>query len=220
MVRSLQGISHLTGGQSSVYDYADNATAKIVASTASSYLLGYAPANLQWDSRYRNIEVRVNRRDVTVLYRHGYFAHEDVGPTDYRRAVTYSRVTLAANNQQEMHGIRMAVLEATPGRADGKAIVTVRVRVDVGAIGFAADAGLNAATLDLAFFCGDQDNENVGESWQQLALKLTDADLGRMRTEQLTYVTRIAAKGPANRVRAIVYDFASDRVGSASAPIK
>ena len=38
------------------------------------YLLGYSPSNSRRDGRFRKIEVTVNRRDVTVRSRGGYFA--------------------------------------------------------------------------------------------------------------------------------------------------
>ena len=43
------------------------------------YLLGYTPANATFDGRFRNIEVRVKRPDVTVAARKGYFAVRDTG---------------------------------------------------------------------------------------------------------------------------------------------
>jgi VWFA-related protein len=43
------------------------------------YLLGYTPANTNFDGRFRNIEVLVKRPDVTVAARRGYFALRDPG---------------------------------------------------------------------------------------------------------------------------------------------
>jgi hypothetical protein len=39
-----------------------------------SYLLGYTPSNPDLDGTFRDVQVIVNRPDVTVRYRHGYFA--------------------------------------------------------------------------------------------------------------------------------------------------
>ena len=43
------------------------------------YLLGYTPANDEFDGRFRNIEVKVKRPDVTIAWRRGYFAVRDPG---------------------------------------------------------------------------------------------------------------------------------------------
>ena len=43
------------------------------------YLLGYTPTNDTYDGRFRNIEVKVNRPNLTVAARRGYYAVRDPG---------------------------------------------------------------------------------------------------------------------------------------------
>jgi VWFA-related protein len=43
------------------------------------YMLGYTPKNTTFDGRFRNIEVRVRRPNLTVSARRGYFAVRDPG---------------------------------------------------------------------------------------------------------------------------------------------
>ena len=43
------------------------------------YLLGYTPVNEKYDGRFRNIQVKVKRPDVTIAFRKGYFAVRDPG---------------------------------------------------------------------------------------------------------------------------------------------
>jgi VWFA-related protein len=43
------------------------------------YLLGYTPSNAKFDGRFRKIEVRVKRPNVTIAARKGYFAVRDAG---------------------------------------------------------------------------------------------------------------------------------------------
>ena len=47
---------------------------EIAADTNVYYVLGYQPANLRYDGKYREIEVRVKRPGVTVRARKGYLA--------------------------------------------------------------------------------------------------------------------------------------------------
>jgi VWFA-related protein len=68
--------------------YADSTGGRSIASTnapadmipqvfrenSSYYLLGFQPTNIARDGRFRRLEVRVNRPDVTVRTRAGYFA--------------------------------------------------------------------------------------------------------------------------------------------------
>jgi VWFA-related protein len=50
---------------------------RVIAHTASYYLLGYASTNTATDGRYRRIDVRVNERGVDVTARRGYTAVSD-----------------------------------------------------------------------------------------------------------------------------------------------
>jgi VWFA-related protein len=52
---------------------------RIESDLRNYYLLGYTPANNTFDGRFRNIEVRVRRSDVTIAARKGYFAVRDPG---------------------------------------------------------------------------------------------------------------------------------------------
>jgi hypothetical protein len=69
-----------TGGQ--FFNNTNNlrqAFERIEGDLRNYYLLGYSPANALFDGRFRNIEVRVKRPDVTVAARKGYFAVRDPG---------------------------------------------------------------------------------------------------------------------------------------------
>ena len=70
----LRTVSNETGGFA-VVDTNDPAPRiqQAMRENGSYYLLGYAPANARKDGRYRKIEVRVSRADVTVRTRSGYF---------------------------------------------------------------------------------------------------------------------------------------------------
>lgn len=51
------------------------AVTRAMNDTRSTYLLGYYPANENWDGRFRSITVRVARRGVQVRHRSGYHGH-------------------------------------------------------------------------------------------------------------------------------------------------
>ena len=76
-ILGFQQIAELNGGTYTGVSYADKALEKVDRISRFSYLLGYAPSNPALDGKYRKIEVKVNRKDVVVQYRHGYFAVSD-----------------------------------------------------------------------------------------------------------------------------------------------
>lgn len=51
--------------------------AKVQQDTASYYVLGYRSTNKAMDGRYRRIAIRINRKDVKLDYRSGYYAPRD-----------------------------------------------------------------------------------------------------------------------------------------------
>ena len=57
----------------------------------AQYLLGYSPANANWNGGYRRIDIKVNRKGAQVLFRHGYIARLDVTPLSRQDYLTYTR---------------------------------------------------------------------------------------------------------------------------------
>ncbi len=58
------------------------AVATSVSDGSAYYLLGYYPDSKQWDGKFRKIQVKVNRPDVMVRHRVGYFAKD---PTQWAK---------------------------------------------------------------------------------------------------------------------------------------
>lgn len=72
---ALRGLAEDTGGTAIINTSdIDGHLQKIVAGTASYYLLGYSSTNAALDGRFRRISVKVNRSDVQVRARPGYVA--------------------------------------------------------------------------------------------------------------------------------------------------
>ncbi len=77
-------IAEQTGGFYTSLDLAVKAVGKIDEGTRFSYLLGYEPSSPTLDGRYRDVDVKVNRPDVTVLFRHGYYAAAEPEPVELK----------------------------------------------------------------------------------------------------------------------------------------
>ena len=73
--RMLRGLAEDTGGFAVVgVNDLSGGLDRIVKQTSAYYVLGYYSKNPKHDGKYRKIEVKVNRHDVTVRARHGYMA--------------------------------------------------------------------------------------------------------------------------------------------------
>ncbi|HWR16314.1 MAG TPA: VWA domain-containing protein [Terriglobales bacterium] len=61
---------------------------RIQADTSSYYLLGYRSTNKNMDGRYRRITIKINRKDLKLEYRPGYY-----GPRDFAHSSKEDRET-------------------------------------------------------------------------------------------------------------------------------
>jgi VWFA-related protein len=74
-IEFLRTLSVNTGGHAfASHNEFDSRVSQIFTETGSYYLLGYRSTNDREDGRLRRIDVRVNRRGVTVRARQGYYA--------------------------------------------------------------------------------------------------------------------------------------------------
>ncbi len=219
-VRSLRNFSALTGGLASSNAYADRAASRLDASTRFQYLLGYSPSNGDWDGGYRRIRVEVNRPDVTVGFRHGYYANEQLVPYDRRKFMTYSRIAAAGYYDEELHDIRTALRVSTTGAEAGPGEVVADLSIDISRVAFTDVDGLRTASLEVAIFCGDESEDLVGQLWQTVALKLEDETYRNALRDGFAHQATVAVAARPRFVKAVVYDHLADVVGSATANVR
>jgi len=215
----LQSMSSLTGGLSATRQYAQPAVDRIDIATRFGYLLGYQPQNTRIDRRYRRITVRVNRPDVTVLFRHGYYADDVPLPIDRRAFLTSRRISAAGQYGSAIPDIRVT-LTPTVKRAQGSAEVNVVLNVDAGRIAFAVAEGRHVADLDLVIYVADDKERIIKESRHKVDLKLKDENYQRYLRDGIPFEVTMRAARPPKYVKVIVYDYAADLLGSAIVKLK
>ena len=219
-IENSRQISDMTGGETAAFKYGSETFARLDATTRAQYLLGYSPSNAAWDGRYRRVRVTVNRPDVRVLYRRGYYGREQWAPPDRRTFLTFSRIAAAAKYHQSIDDIRLSVEEAKMGGAASAQSVTATVRIAPGGIGFRRNGGLHAASLDAVFACVDRKDRTVGDVTKTLELTLTDEEYQRFERQGLRFDVTVPATSEAARLKVIVYDYANDAIGSKAVPVK
>jgi len=218
-MQALETMSALTGGLSSVHRYAQPAVDLIDVATRFGYLLGYQPQDASIDRRYRKITVRVNRPDVTVHYRHGYYAEDLPLPVDRRAFVTGRRISAAGEYGAAIPDIRVTLSPAVD-KSRSPVEVNIKVNIDASRIAFTTAEGRHVADLDLVVYASDASERLVGESRHKVDLKLKDDTYQRYMREGIPFdVTMRAAQAP-RYVKVIVYDYAADLLGSAIVKLK
>ena len=210
---SVRHLAELTGGMASLYDFADKGLAKIAQATTSGYLLGYYPTNTAFDGRFRRIKVTVKKSGATVLYRHGYLAMAPMAPTDRRRSITYARIVSAVNSGP-LNDVTFKLRTGTVKGANRVPDFAAEITIDPSRVTFTEANGVQSAQLDVAVFCQDDSNDPTGDLWQRVNIRLSPAEWESAKRSGVTLTFTIPVKSAVKSVKVIVYDFASDRLGS------
>jgi hypothetical protein len=212
--QSLANISRLTGGMAAWFIYANEAIRRIDDGTRFQYLLGYSPSNTNWNGRFRRITVRVNRPELRVLYRHGYYGRDQLIPQSRQQFMTYSRILTAGTFTEAMSDLKVALSIAPAGDRKVPGELPLEVTVDIGKLAFTRDADRHVGALEIALFAGDRRENVVGEIWQTAEMKLTEESYQRAIKEGFKHAVTLSVKAPPDYVKAVVYDPNGDLLGS------
>lgn len=214
---TLRTMSDLTGGHASIYSYADRAVDEIDQSTRFQYLLGYSPTNGVWDGRYRRIQVKVNRSNLTVASRSGYYGRQQLVPYNREEFLTYSRVTAAALYPEQVRDIKVKVRNSLLRGSDGEGDAVVDLTIDISRLALDAAAGKREGELTVAAYCGDADGKATGDVWKKIKIAVSDENYKQTLRDGLEYTLRFPAKNSSRMLKVVVYDYRADVVGTVSA---
>lgn len=205
--------AELTGGRSDANRFPNaNVSADYIDQASRfQYLLGYYPSNPDWNGRFRDVTVTVNRPGATVLVRRGYYARNEVGPIDRRSVVTFSRIAGAARDTRDIPDLS---LSATASHSPDGSAVTIAATVDLNRITFRNTNGRLVAQIELAAFCQDQRDRTVGELRQSVELSFTPDRLVEARKTGAPVTLTIPVTARARVVKLIGYAYADDLTGS------
>jgi VWFA-related protein len=212
---TLRTMANLTGGHASIYSYADTALDAIDRSTRFQYLLGYSPTNSAWDGRYRRIQVKVNRPGVTVASRSGYYGRQQLVPYNREDFLTYSRVTAAALYPDQVRDINLKLKASLQRRDGGEGDVVVDLTIDISRLALDASPGVREGELTVALYCADADGRSTCDAWKKITISVTDDNYKRTLRDGAEYTLRLPAKNSSRMLKAVVYDYRADVVGTA-----
>jgi VWFA-related protein len=218
----MKNIAAESGGTSSITKYPRDALAAIDEITRFEYLLGYYPTSSARDGKFRDVKVRVNRADVRVLVRGGYFDEDVIIPGDRAAFLAHQRIASVGKNRDLIVDLpvtlKVARAKATAGAAQGD--VMVDMRIDLARVVFELLDGRHVGSLEFRIYCGDPKEKTVGELLGTMRLNLSEASYTRYARDGIPYTARVPVKAAPKTVKVIVYDPASDLAGSAVAQVK
>ena len=186
--------------------------------TRAQYTLGFYPANDPVDGKYRRLQVKVLRPGVTVLARDGYYARANVGAVEMKSAIVLSRVRSAAGRPFLIPDIGINKLAIVPRTVPSRE-ATVSMSIDLSRVYFEKRAGLNVASIDVGLFVATNRDRDAGQVWHNLPLRYTDEELEQARRTGLLHESIVPLTATPQAVKVVVYDYASDLLGSAIARV-
>jgi hypothetical protein len=164
--------------------------------------------------------VKVNRPGVTVLHRHGYLATAQLVPLDRREFLTYTRLSAAGRYTEAIKDIVVTLNQPALYPMPGGGELVITGSIDLSRVKFEQVEDRHSATLDVGVYAGDARERVLGEMLKKVDLKLTDESYRTTIANGIPFSVRIAYSGEPTYVKVIVYDYASDLLGSSVIKLK
>lgn len=200
-----------TGGKA-FFDSNDFAPAftQVQNDTASYYVLGFHSSDVSRDGRYRKLEVRVDRPDVRLTYRPGYYA-----PADFRHSNRSQREEeLEAELDSDLPSSDLSVyLQPFLFRgAIGRYEVPVVLLVPGSQIPFAQSGDRDKATLDILGAIKDSHGKVVQRIRD--TVKLTLAQSENATRKNIQYMTGLSLAPGTYQLKFVVRENETGKIGS------
>ena len=204
-------LSSDTGGKA-YFDSNDFSPAfdRIQKDTSAYYVLGYHSTDLRRDGRYRRLSIKVDRRDVKIECRPGYYA-----PADFKHATKDEREQqLQDELASELPATDMAVyLEALYFRTGpNRFYVPVSLVVPGSQIPFVKGRDRDKATLDIIGQVRDPAGHDIGDVRDTVKLAVDETQ--QVRQKNVQYTTGFDLPTGKYHVKFVVRENETGRMGS------
>jgi hypothetical protein len=215
-IETMQEIADRTGGRAAfnTNDLA-GAVRRAIDDARVTYVVGYYPIDDTPDGKFRDIKVKVNRPNVDVRYRKGYFAMRPLDTTDRTR-------------KAEMHAAVWSPLESTAVALNVRAdlvdapapdTVDVSVQIDPATIAFRKEADRWKAEIDIVYVQKDDHGALKGGGvTDRLSLALTQATYTDVMSRGIVRQQRFPREPAAVSLRVVVRDADTGSTGSVTVP--
>jgi hypothetical protein len=144
------------------------------------------------------------------MHRQSYLAQDDAVPYDHERFIAQDRILTTAENEVEISDLKVSISAQVQNK-----FVHANGRVDAAGVTFETSDQGRTATLSIAVFCTDGRERLIGERWETMDLRLTEPQYLRAVEDGFRYTVAVPVDGGPRFCKVVVYDYPSDRIGSA-----
>lgn len=209
-IQSMQFLAERTGGRA--FCNTNDVTTSIrraVDDSTDHYMLGFYPLEDEWNSKFHNIKVRVNRPGVEVRYRHGFYSLPGSRMSAQDRAVLAME---AAQAPLEIARMTLMVRLDPPPSAD--APLHFELVIDPNQIALEPKGSLVKGRLYIAFLQRTDAGKILRVKHETVDLRLAEATYRSALTNGLALPREGALNPGAGQLRIAVCDGLSDSTGS------
>ena len=178
--------------------------------TSTYYVLGYHSTNPARDGRFRRITVSLNRPDMKIEYRRGYYA-----PADYQHSTQEDRerqLEEELNSELPATDLPLYLAAGYFRIGDNKFFVPISLVVPGSQIPFSSTSNQDKATLDVIGMALDSNQRQVGDMRETVKLAVnTSAEVRRKNVQYDSGFILIAGK---YHLKFVVRENQTGRMGS------
>jgi VWFA-related protein len=211
----MQVLADRTGGRA-FFNNNDLAAAlrRALDDARMTYVVGYYPSHHEWKGRFRKIDLRVNRPDVELHYRRGYFAQPDEpGDSWYREQVLNASLW----NPVDATGMRLTVA-VTPSPAGG---LDLALQIDASDIAFQSNGEKHECGLDVWLVQLDGQEKQIKTRARTNNLSLDPATFDKVKqVNGLALAEHLNPEPETVLLRVLVRDVATGQLGSLTVPLR
>ncbi len=204
-------LSSDTGGKA-FFDSNDFSPAfeRIQRDTSAYYVLGFRSTDTRRDGRYRKLTIKINRADLKLEYRPGYYA-----PADYQHSTREDRERqLEEQLSSDLPATDVAVyMETLYFRTDDTHYyVPVSIVVPGSQIPFVKGGDKDKATLDIIGQVKDPQGHSIGQARETVKLSIDQAQ--QVRQKNVQYSTGFTLPIGKFHLKFVVRENETGRMGS------
>jgi VWFA-related protein len=180
-----------------------------------TYVLTYYPSHDQWNGKYRQIKVKVDRPGVELRYRNGYFAFPEGSKATQPRQ---QLIADALHSPLEMIDLGFDV-HADISKTTGDSQLSVQIHIDPGQLKFQQQGDRWTDSLEIMWVELDADGKIVGHGAHTLSLKPVAQGYDEILHQGLTFSEHAKVMNGAVEVRLVIADNGSDVIGSVTVSV-
>lgn len=182
-----------------------------VSRSVVNYILGFYPSNERRDGQFHKLAVKVNRPDVSVSARKGYFAPK--GEESFE-AMKNDDILDALQNPEALKGIPLALSYNITHDPNPRTLLEVRTQIDVRKIHFQKREARDRNTFAIVTIVYDSHSQFVDGRESRLDFNLTDPNYNQVMKEGLVIRASFRLDPGEYTVKSVVRDAVETKIGS------